>query len=376
MSVDSTALSATIAAIHQASISPELWHEALRSIMQLVRASKGSILEVDATSGEFLALPAAIGHDAVVQKAYADHYYKVDPTIECCYGPRDEGMLQVYEAFPLSIRNRHEYFDFTRSIDVGDVLGLWITGAKRRRTVVSLQRPYSAQGFDADAKQILDLLSPHLKIARHVQDRVNQTFTAYRALASGLSRFDCAALLVDSSATIFELNDAANELLAKHQILVVSNRKLISRDSNLNQRLQNSIRKAATSLPANSVLPIPIGESIAEAVISPLRPDHEVVRDWEQPLVLIVIFNKVADKSEIVYRMRRLYNLTHSEANVMAEIALGMSVEEITTANGVQNSTVRSQLRSIFVKTGANRQSDLVRLAIPGALLKLGPNAK
>jgi DNA-binding CsgD family transcriptional regulator len=41
-------------------------------------------------------------------------------------------------------------------------------------------------------------------------------------------------------------------------------------------------------------------------------------------------------------------------------------VGEIARTHGVQACTVRTQVRSIFEKTGVNRQSDLVRLALVG----------
>jgi DNA-binding CsgD family transcriptional regulator len=76
----------------------------------------------------------------------------------------------------------------------------------------------------------------------------------------------------------------------------------------------------------------------------------------------------------IVQRVRRLYGLTVAEARVMAALALGGTVDSIAVDHRVSVSTVRSQVRSIFDKTGVNRQSDLVRLALTGAPLVIGPD--
>jgi DNA-binding CsgD family transcriptional regulator len=48
----------------------------------------------------------------------------------------------------------------------------------------------------------------------------------------------------------------------------------------------------------------------------------------------------------------------------MAALTLGETVYEIAIEHKVRASTVRAQVRSIFEKTGVNRQSDLVRLAL------------
>jgi DNA-binding CsgD family transcriptional regulator len=45
----------------------------------------------------------------------------------------------------------------------------------------------------------------------------------------------------------------------------------------------------------------------------------------------------------------------------------GLAAKEIAGTVGVTVDTVRSQIRSIFGKTGGNRQSDLIRLLMGGA---------
>jgi DNA-binding CsgD family transcriptional regulator len=73
------------------------------------------------------------------------------------------------------------------------------------------------------------------------------------------------------------------------------------------------------------------------------------------------------DGRSVAQRARQLYGLTEAEARVMAALTLGETVNDIAVEHGVRASTVRAQVRSIFEKTGVNRQSDLVRLALTGA---------
>jgi DNA-binding CsgD family transcriptional regulator len=68
--------------------------------------------------------------------------------------------------------------------------------------------------------------------------------------------------------------------------------------------------------------------------------------------------------------MQQLYQLTPKESEIAALLAIGQTLEEIATANGVTEATVRTQLRAIFAKTGTSRQAGLVRLALSGAALK------
>ena len=54
-----------------------------------------------------------------------------------------------------------------------------------------------------------------------------------------------------------------------------------------------------------------------------------------------------------------LFGLTQAEARVALQIGAGKSVNEIAEASGVKVGTIRSQVISIFAKTGLNRQQDV-----------------
>ena len=57
-----------------------------------------------------------------------------------------------------------------------------------------------------------------------------------------------------------------------------------------------------------------------------------------------------------------IFGLTESEANLAAAIARGDTPNEVAEARGISLATVRSQLASIYTKTAARRQSELVSL--------------
>ena len=69
-------------------------------------------------------------------------------------------------------------------------------------------------------------------------------------------------------------------------------------------------------------------------------------------------------------RLQRLFGLTPAEAEMTARLANGESLEAIAEARGVCVNTVRTQLRTVFKKTGTHRQGELVcavgRLAVVG----------
>lgn len=61
-------------------------------------------------------------------------------------------------------------------------------------------------------------------------------------------------------------------------------------------------------------------------------------------------------------RLENLYGLTRAEAEMTLLLAQGESLDGIATVRSVRVDTVRTQLRSVFKKTGMHRQGELVSL--------------
>ncbi|TGN42439.1 LuxR family transcriptional regulator, partial [Paracoccus liaowanqingii] len=56
-----------------------------------------------------------------------------------------------------------------------------------------------------------------------------------------------------------------------------------------------------------------------------------------------------------------LHHLSAAETSIVQALVDGLKIEQIAQARGTSPDTVRTQLKSIFAKTGCSRQSDVVR---------------
>jgi DNA-binding CsgD family transcriptional regulator len=70
-------------------------------------------------------------------------------------------------------------------------------------------------------------------------------------------------------------------------------------------------------------------------------------------------------RSEI---LRRLYGLTPAEARIADLLASGSEVGEVAARSGITLETARFHVKRVLNKTGARRQTELVRLmlSLPG----------
>ena len=86
-------------------------------------------------------------------------------------------------------------------------------------------------------------------------------------------------------------------------------------------------------------------------------------------LALLSLFDPGAVARGEPRALQVTYGLTPAETRLAARISNGRSTDQCASDLGVKVSTVRAQLHSIYVKTGARNQADLVRLAMSAAVI-------
>jgi len=359
------AFSRAVSALHEAAAAPERWPQALEAVMRLLGTQRGALMDVRADA-RVLERLTANGHDASVQRAYAEHYYAIDPTQDAVLALPPLDIFVCFEHFDAAVRARHEYFDFARRSDIGDVMGFATHEIEGRRHILSLQRGWSAEGFDDEAKALMALVAPHLQQAKAVEARLRAANATSLQLEAGLDRVAAAGFIVDGAGKVVHLNRTASALLERRAELGVRHGALVFDEPRLDAQFRQALRTAAGHLGRSAALPIMFsGNGRGEVLVAPLRPRVEAA--WREPLALVVITEPATDADAIAWRLRQLYELTAAEARVAAQIALGRTVEDIAGAYGVKAVTLRTQLRAVFQKTGTRRQPDLVRLALAGA---------
>jgi DNA-binding CsgD family transcriptional regulator len=79
---------------------------------------------------------------------------------------------------------------------------------------------------------------------------------------------------------------------------------------------------------------------------------------------LLFAFDPENTPTITVDMVRRLFNLSEAESALAVALCSGKTVDEAAAERGISIHTARSQLKSIFGKTGTKRQADLVSLLL------------
>lgn len=87
----------------------------------------------------------------------------------------------------------------------------------------------------------------------------------------------------------------------------------------------------------------------------------------KRPAVIVLVIDPQQKMRQRIAALRKAYGLTHAEAELALAVVQTGSRKSAAQARGVSDATARSQLTSIFDKTGVRRQTELVRLMMDEA---------
>lgn len=230
--------------------------------------------------------------------------------------------------------------------------------------------------FEAEDRQLLRILMPHLQRAVELQRRINQLEKLQAGTAEALDHWTMAVFLVDESGRVLLANRSAEERLKNHDGLILEHGTLRGSTSNETVDLHTAIRESSRPKLLDGICQRTLsvcrasGKRPLSIFVAPSRR-RELFFDAKGAAF---VFVSDPDRVDAPYSdvLQYLYGLTPAEANVAALLAEGKDVREIADEAAVRENTIRMQLKSIFDKTSTKRQSELVRLILTGpALLRI-----
>lgn len=302
------------------------------------------------------------GHDPGSQQLYLEHYAAIDPT-RTLLGLRPGEWLRDDRLLDPRHTTQPEFVnDFAPLIAMRWFLGCKVYEDKSGVASFSLQRGSDAPPFDEDAFVALSHLQPHLKrVFRMMVD----TAAVVPALAAGatLDMLGMAVCVVDGGCRLVYANPVADELFARATTLTVHYGRLSSSRPDINEMLQHAVTLAAR-LPrqASAFSPEPHASAVTRLQVRavPLAGHLPLARYGQGNLVLL--FLAIGPAPRRPKELQQLFGLTRAEAELVELLAQGASADLCAVRRGVNVSTIRTQLGSIYEKTGAGSQLQLLSL--------------
>ncbi len=232
---------------------------------------------------------------------------------------------------------------------------------------------------DEAMRRRMRLIAPHMRRAVLIGRVFDQQLAKAAQLAETLDHVAAPTFLVGARAEIRHANAAGFSTLSSGRVVHAREGRLAARDLAAEAALRKAIALAAEEGDGGigaSGIAIPLSDETEPrlaASVLPLASGAARRSAAPHPAAAAVFITEVGgDLKPMPELVSRAYRLTPTELRVMLAIVEVGGVPEVAEALGVAEGTVRTHLKSLFAKTGARRQADLVKIVARYAVGRTG----
>lgn len=358
-------LSDVIGRIYDATLDRSLWPDTLARASRFMHVHSMSILTLDARrTGEVLLEDHAM--DPHYRDLYLNKYIKLDPFVVPKLFLEPGEVVANTDIIPMEELERTRIFrEWAKPQGFVDAIN---ASLERSTGCVAYAGMNMCTPCDDEAKRRAKLLVPHFRRAILIDGIVDLRRAEAATFEAALDGLSAGVFFVDGDAHLKHANAAGLEMLGKEVALRRSGGRLETLDRTADRALQSILACAAggdaalgtrgVALPLAAedghrhvahVLPLGAGERRRTGAA--LGATAAV---FVQPASLELVAQPVA--------LARAFGLTVAETRVLVAIVDIGGVPAVADALGLAEGTIKAHLKSIFRKTGATRQADLVKL--------------
>ena len=356
-------LSDLIGRIYDCALDPDRWPGVLGTVAEAVEAAVGMVAVHDLVENRPVRT-FAHGMPAPALWLYEARYATRNPIAQALGTRQVEGTVDTLDTLVEAEgwARSPMYREFMRPLGLGDVLGVAALRNERRGVWLGAIRRRATPRFGPAEMRLFGMLAPHVVRAMRFSDILELRAVEAARLGAVLDGLATAVLLVDAEARVLHANAAAEALLRRDGPLRMPGEWLTAAAPAEASLLAAAIRRAVAGDfdGAAEQAAIALGDGTAGAgliaTVLLLRGAGPV------PVAAVLVQDPAAPARTPLQAFGALHGLTPAEIRCLGEIALARNVPETATALGIAPSTVRTQLNSIFAKTGTASQAELVRL--------------
>lgn len=370
-----------IGEIYDAALDPGLWRDVVGRAGRFVGGPAASIFSKSPIAGtgnvyyEF-------GIDPYYRDLYFQEYVTLDPATTGHYfadigEPVATADLMPYEEF-LETRFYEEWAKPQGLVDfVSAVLDKSLTSA----ALFGVFRHERDGIVDDETRRRMRLIVPHIRRAVLVGKLIDLKSAEAATFADTLDGLSAGICLVNSSGRIVHANAACHVILDAGDLFSTAGGRLVARDAESDQSLQRLFAAAGGGDAAigtqGIALPLtaPDGTRYVAHVLPLTSGARRLTGVAYTAIAAVFIRKTILETPSPPEVIARTYKLTPTELRVLLAIVEVGGVPEVAGALGVAETTIKTHLGRLFVKTGAARQADLVKIVAGYASPLIGERA-
>ncbi len=341
--------------IYEAGVAPGKWLSVLEALAKIADAEGAMLFAASPGTPRIIASPAI---ESLIQAWTASHWFLENPRGQRLVPMSQPRFLTDHDALTDKEMNSSGYYtEFLRPRGYGWCVGTSIRSPAGDTLIFSLERAYRKGPVPKKLTTKLDAIRPHLGRAALLSGRIG--LERVRASIAMLDLIGLPAAALGQNGKVIATNDRLLGL--QPSVMVSAYDQILFSNRRAQALLIEAVGAQGSSVRGRS---IPVaGTPHAPPFVAhvlPLRGDGLDIFSGAQAVLYITsVVPKSSPESEV---LQALFDLTPSEARVANLIVSGLTVAEIALTTENSQNTIRQHLKSIFSKTGAQRQAELVSM--------------
>jgi len=358
-----------IGKVYDAALDESKWQSFLEMFAKSVGGCSSMLRTANIQSNE-ASFVNNFGYDPAWREAFCNHYFELDYLTPAC-NQLEIGEIYVSDQhMSLSAQRKTEFYnDYLLPQGKQHSMGTILYKESHNSLLFAVQRDKRANTFGEEEVELISLLVPHVTRAVQVHRRLSSLAIEKEWALGALDQLRMGVILTDSRGAPLFLNETAEKMQSSWQGVDISQGRLSLSGVAETSMLRKLIADAAQGVCGGDMrIPLSNGEFL-HCMVMPVT--DELVGRWDIPVAsgcAAVFLSRPGALQLSPERLPVLYGLSPAEAKLASSLVALKNLEQTAIDSGIAISTARAQLRSIFDKTGARSQPELLMLMATGTL--------
>lgn len=353
--------------LYDAPCNPDAWPRFLDQLIEATGSRSARMLVMD-RSAESVKSSIKRNIDDTDHQAYVSHFVNT-----CPWRPelKSKAPGQLYSSYldfscPQKQFYQTEFFnDWASRQDIHHGVCGTVWQDEHQTVQLLIQRTRGQGHYQRDETDQINELVMHVRRALRLQTQVNALDHTRMALEQTLEIQAQPFALLTQAGTVIHLSSEAAGLIAELPMANISDNRLTLLDPRQQGELMRLLRDVTRpdNGPGGLINLALANDQRIRCLVSPLRgnPLSQHYSDTRQPLAILYFQDPRTEVYVDLECLMQLYGLSEAESRVAAGISRGLGPQQVADTYQLSVHTVRTQLKSVFNKTGTTRQSELAK---------------
>jgi DNA-binding CsgD family transcriptional regulator len=352
----------TIEAIYDAGTDHERWPNALGLLSELVGGQFCDLVVVDHRN-RIVTEAASRPDPELLLRNLSEDLLKENLWFQRRHlGHFNKTIVGEQLASPAEIKRTRFYAEGLKAVDLFHICAFAFWNRSGLSSHVNVVRSEKQSSFGQHEVDLMDLMAPHVSRATRITVLLQGVNLYAAGLETATDQLTFGLLLIDETSRVLFANAKAERLLRDGRFTYLRDSRLVGATGAAQQSLSAFLNRLAL-LHEAAALHLTDADGHGLKLIGAPLPERRQDFACVSPTArcVIFLFDDAANAPSPMRLIAQLYGLTPAECRLAEALLANQTLAEYGERIGVTRNTIKTELKSLFGKTGTARQSDLVR---------------